>query len=72
MGNIKLDLNQFKHVKSDGKSTTLQHKNGHQLILAHSALNKDSQAQLKALAGISRDAKTNNQVQEQQDQETRP
>lgn len=47
---IKLDLRQFKHAKSDGKTTTLQHKEGHTLTLAHGALSKEAQAQLEALA----------------------
>jgi hypothetical protein len=65
-GNIKLDLKQFKHVKSDDKGTTLQHADGHQLTLAHKALSPEAQAQLKALAGISKDAQTSNDSQEKQ------
>lgn len=62
---IKLDLKQFKHVKSDDKSTTLQHADGHQLTLAHKALSKESQGALQALAKMSQDAKTPVQEQEQ-------
>ncbi len=65
---IKLDLSQFKHVKSDGKTTTLQHKQGHTLTLAHSALAPESQAQLKALSGISKSAETPSQSNEMRDQ----
>lgn len=66
MKNIKLDLSQFKHLKTDDKTTTLQHgKHGHQITLVHSALSKDNQAQLKALSGISKDDKTDDQSREQ-------
>lgn len=53
MSKVNLDLKMFKHVKSDGKSTTLQHKDGHQLILAHGALGPEAQEQLKALSKVS-------------------
>lgn len=56
MSNIKLDLKQFKHVSSDEKSTTLKHKDGHSLTLAHKGLSKDNQAQLKALSEMSKSA----------------
>lgn len=55
---MKLDLSKLKHIKSDDKTTTLQHKDGHQITLAHSALSKSNQEQLKALSGISKDAQT--------------
>jgi len=58
MSKIKLDLNQFKHVKSDDKSTTLQHKQGHTLTIAHKTLGPEAQAQLKALAPIAKQAAT--------------
>lgn len=47
---IKLDLSQFKHVKSDGKTTTLQHRDGHQLTIAHKSMSPEAQKQLTALA----------------------
>lgn len=47
---IALNLKEFKHVKSDGKTTTLQHKDGHQMTIVHAALPKDHQEQLQALA----------------------
>lgn len=56
---VKLDLTQFKHIKSDEHSSTLQHKDGHQLVLAHRALAPESQAQLKALSKISQQDQTN-------------
>lgn len=65
---IKLDLNQFKHVKSDDKSTTLKHKNGHMLTLAHNVLSKNNQEQLKVLSKIGPEAATEGQKQEAQDQ----
>jgi len=50
-GRIALDLKQFKHVKSDDKSTTLKHaKDGHTLVLAHKALSDEAKEQLKALS----------------------
>ena len=49
-GNIKLNLKEFRHVSSDDKSTTLQHKNGHKLVLHHPSLSKESQQQLSELA----------------------
>lgn len=52
---IALDLKQFKHVKSDKHSTTLQHKDGHMLTLAHSALNPENQKQLAALSKMNKD-----------------
>ncbi len=55
-GNIKLDLKQFRHVKTDKDSTTLQHKGGHQLVLSHKGLSPESRTQLSALAGIAKDA----------------
>jgi hypothetical protein len=48
-----LDFSKFKHVKSDDKATTLQHKDGHVLTINHSVLSKDNQAQLKAMADSS-------------------
>ena len=56
MSNIKLDLKEFKHKSSDDKSTTLQHKDGHTITLAHKGLSKDNQAQLKALAEMGKSA----------------
>lgn len=50
MSKISLDLSKFKHVKSDKHTTTLRHKDGHMLTVAHGSLGKDGQAQLKALA----------------------
>ena len=47
---IKLDLSKFKHISSDDKSTTLEHKDGHRLCLAHGGLSKDNKKQLEALA----------------------
>lgn len=47
---IGLDLSKFKHVKSDDKSTTLQHYEGHTIQLAHRALSKQHQEALKAMA----------------------
>lgn len=50
MAKFDLDIKKFKHVKSDDKTTTLRHKDGHEITLAHKALSKDIQKQLSALA----------------------
>jgi hypothetical protein len=50
MSQIKLDLKRFKHVKSDGKTTTLQHPDGHTITMAHASLSPEAQAQLSQLA----------------------
>ena len=47
---IGLDLSKFKHVKSDDKSTTLKHYEGHEIKLAHNKLSKAHQEALKAMA----------------------
>lgn len=46
----KIDLSQFKHLKSDEHTTTLEHTDGHQLTLAHKKLPKEYQEQFQALA----------------------
>jgi hypothetical protein len=61
---VALDLKQFKHIKSDGKSTTLQHKDGHILTIAHKALTPDNQKQLNALSKIAPSAMTSTQADE--------
>lgn len=64
MSQIKLDLKQFHHVKSDDKSTTLQHKGGHTLTLAHNSLSKEAQAQLAQLSKIPKEDATPEQKDE--------
>lgn len=61
---IKLDLNQFKHIKSDKQSTTLQHKDGHQLTIAHHTLTPESRTQLQALSKMADTSATPIQRQE--------
>jgi hypothetical protein len=39
---MKLDFSKFKHLRSDAKTTTLQHQDGHQLVVAHSALSPEA------------------------------
>lgn len=68
MSRIKLDLNDFKHVSSDDKSTKLRHKAGHYLVLAHNALSPDAQKQLGALSKMSSEAQTSSQANEARDQ----
>jgi hypothetical protein len=50
MSKMKIDLSQFKHVESNDKTTTLEHKDGHRIILAHGALPKEYKAQFEELA----------------------
>lgn len=50
MASPLLDFKKFKHVKSDDKTTTLRHQDGHELTLHHKALSKDNQKQLQAMA----------------------
>jgi hypothetical protein len=47
---LGIDPKKFKHVKSDDKSTTLQHKDGHTLVIAHNVLAPKMKEQLMALA----------------------
>lgn len=68
MSKISLNLKQFKHLKSDDKSTTLQHQDGHTLTLAHKSLSSEAQKQLSALAGIAKQAETPAQANEMRDQ----
>jgi hypothetical protein len=58
MSKISLDLKSFKHVHTDGKSTKLRHADGHELTINHSSISPEGQAQLKALAGVSKEAQT--------------
>ncbi len=64
---LGLDPSKFKHVSSDDKSTTLQHKDGHTLRIAHSVLSPKMQEQLKALSKIAPAAATDDQKQESDD-----
>lgn len=52
------DFKKFKHVKSDKDTTTLRHPKGHEITIAHSALNKNMRAQLEALSRVVTDAET--------------
>jgi len=65
---FKLDLSKVKHVKSDDKTTTLQHKDGHLITLVHGMLHPDGQAQLKALSGVAKQAQTPDQTNAMRDQ----
>lgn len=69
MSKIKLDLNDFKHVSSDDKSTKLKHKQGHYLVLAHKSLSPDAQKQLGALSKIAAEDQTPVQSEESKQQE---
>lgn len=43
---MKMDFSKFKKLASDGKTTTLQHPDGHKIVLAHSALSPKLRGQL--------------------------
>ena len=62
MSKINLDLKKFKHVKSDDKSTTLKHADGHELTISHKGLGPEFKAQLSALSGVAKDAQTPEQA----------
>ncbi len=64
---IKLNLKEFKHIKSDKGSTTLQHRDGHVLTLAHTALSKPAQFQLQALADAAPKTQKENTTKKLQD-----
>lgn len=66
MSKIALDLKQFKHVNTDGDITTLKHKAGHVLTIAHDALSPEARTQLQALSGIPKETATPDQRQEAQ------
>lgn len=65
---LGIDPKKFKHVKSDDKSTTLQHIDGHILTIAHNALFKDSKAQLEALSKLPKEDETAEQSNEEKSQ----
>jgi len=52
MKELGLDPKKFKYLKSDEHSTTLQHKDGHTMTIAHSVLSPKNQTVLKALASV--------------------
>lgn len=55
---IKLDYSDFKHVSSDEKSTTLEHKkDGHKIIINHNVIPKEHVSKLKSLGASAKDAK---------------
>lgn len=68
---LGVDPKMYKHVKTDGKSTTLQHKHGHQLVIAHNVLSPKMQTQLKALSKVGAEDQTDVQAQEAQDEKPR-
>lgn len=63
-GRIALDLKQFKHLRSDKDTTTLRHRDGHELTLAHKSLSPEYQKQLSALSKISSENETAVQADE--------
>jgi hypothetical protein len=61
---LGIDPNKFKFLSSDGKSTTLQHKDGHKLTIAHSVLSSGNREALNALSKVSADDRTPDQASE--------
>jgi hypothetical protein len=61
---MSFDIKKFKHVSSDDKSTTLQHPDGHKIIVAHAALSKPMRTQLEALRPVAKEAETAGQKME--------
>jgi hypothetical protein len=68
---IKLDPKKLKYLKSDKNSTTLQHKDGHTITVAHAPLSSSMRSQLEALSKVGSENQTNSQAQEAQDQKKR-
>lgn len=62
------DPKMYKHVKSDDKKTTLRHKKGHEITIAHNVLEPKHKAMLDALSKISDETATEGQKQEKQDE----
>lgn len=58
----------YKHVKSDKHSTTLKHKKGHTLTIAHNVISPKMRSALEALSKIPQENATESQAQEAQDQ----
>lgn len=67
MSKMKIDLSQFTHVSSDDKTTTLEHKLGHRMILAHSALPKEYKVQFEALSKASKKESNNEEPKKMAD-----
>lgn len=65
MGNrLGIDPNKFKFLSSDGRSTTLQHRDGHKLTIAHNTLSPKNKDALQALSKIAIDDRTPDQASE--------
>src|ERR1700728_611058 len=64
MKELGLDPRQYKYLKSDDKSTTLQHKKGHTVTIAHDVLSPKNKSILQALSKVSQEAETPDQVAE--------
>jgi hypothetical protein len=54
-GSFFLDFKKFKHVKSDDKSTTLRHPQGHEITIAHKTVSPEIAEQLKAFGKAIKD-----------------
>ncbi len=54
----KLKSHDWYYMMSDDKSTTLKHKQGHTLTIAHKSLSKEAKAQLDALSSMGKIAKS--------------
>lgn len=65
---LGIDPRDYTHISSDAKTTTLKHKRGHTLTIAHSVLKPSTQMMLRALSKIPQENQTEGQKQEAQDQ----
>lgn len=61
---FNLDIGKMKFLKSDEKSTTLQHPKGHTVTIAHSVLSPKNREALQALSKVATDARTPDQASE--------
>jgi len=61
---FNLDIAKMKFLKSDDKSTTLQHPKGHTVTIAHNVLSPKNREALQALSKVATDARTPDQASE--------
>lgn len=60
MKELGINPKDYAYLKSDDKSTTLKHKKGHELTIAHNVLSRKNQEILKALAATNSNESTSN------------
>lgn len=64
MKSLGLDPKHYKYLKSDDKSTTLQHKHGHTVTIAHNAVAPKMRTMLQALSKLPQQDETQVQKEE--------